>query len=60
MNAMHCWRAGECAHKIRSTYNITVRTVPVTDCSAISDLNIYTLHDLPNNYVPKTIDYICI
>ena len=55
-NECYCWRAGECAHKIRSTYNITVRTVPVTDCSAISDLNIY----LPKNYVPKTKDYICI
>ena len=28
---MHCWRAGECTHKIRSTYNITVCTVPVTN-----------------------------
>ena len=29
-NAMHCWRAGVCARKIRSTYNITVCAVPVT------------------------------
>ena len=29
-NAKHCWQVGECAHKIRSMYNITVCTVGVT------------------------------